>query len=130
VRSRAISEIADPRDPGSAEYGELEKSGWDRSGRWGALGWAVLPYARRPADAVVLTQDDANGEPQIVALAEIGRARADVARARSEPAYVRAGWVERFDAQRLPEGARVKAWAFDAERGRAYRIAGEAVLQQ
>ena len=130
VRSRAISGIADPRDPGSAAYGELQKFGRDPSGQWGALGWAVLPYSRRPADAVVLTQDDANGEPQIVTLAKIGVPRADVAGARTEPAYVRAGWIERFDADRLPEGARVKAWAFDAERGRAHRIAGEAVLQR
>jgi hypothetical protein len=128
VRSRAISEIADPRDPGSAEYGELQNSGWDPSGQWGARGWAVLPDSRRPADAVVLTQDDANGDPQIVTLAKIGVPRADVAGARSDPAYVRSGWIERFD--RLPEGARVKAWAFDAERGRAHRIAGEAVLRR
>jgi hypothetical protein len=130
VRSRAISEIADPRDPGSAEYGELQSFGWGRSGQWGAKGWAVLPDSRRPADAVVLTQDDASGEPQIVTLAKIGVPRADVAGAKTEPAYVRAGWIERFDDGQLPEGARIKAWAFDAERGRAHRLAGEAVLQR
>ena len=43
--------------------------------------------------------------------------------------YVRAGWIELFGAD-PPEGALLKAWAFDAERGRAYRIAGEATVRR
>ena len=98
-----------------------------RSGTWGALGWAVLPYARRPADAVVLTYELPSAEPVIFALADLGRPREDVAHAKHDSAYLRSGWVEKFGAKRIPErAATVKAWAFDADRGRAYRLAGEA----
>jgi hypothetical protein len=124
VRSRSIGEIADAQDPGSVDYGAIEGSGVTGSGVWRAVGWAILPYARRPADAVVLSYELRPGEPVIFALADLGRPRNDVASAKSGAEYYRSGWIANLDP--VPEDAvAVKAWAFDAERGRAYRLAGE-----
>ena len=87
-------------------------------------GWAVLPDRLEPADAVLLTCDDAQGVPSIVALIEVIEKRADVVAATGEPGFYRSGWRRIFSTRELPPGA-IKAWAYDAERRRAWRLPGE-----
>jgi hypothetical protein len=94
-------------------------------------GWSVLPDKARPADAVLLTYDNAAGDSVIFALAEVGVQRPDVAAGLQEPAYLHAGWVKTFNTSRLPAGAlSLRAWAFDAETCRAYPIQGVAPSQR
>ena len=93
-----------------------------------ASGWAILPSSHRVADGVLLTYDDAQGEPVIFALAEVVSERAEVSEHLQDTAYLRCGWRKTWEPTRIPAGSQwIRAWAFDAEHGRAYHI-GAALL--
>jgi hypothetical protein len=72
-------------------------------------GWAYLPSPQRVADAVVVT---ASGHPPRPILA--------VAPRPEDPTARRHSWWQ----VSLPESDHVAAWAYDAERERAYRLCG------
>lgn len=128
LESTAIGAIADAHSAGDAAHGVMEEA------RVGAasvvlIGWAILPESREAAHAVLLTCDDARGEPRIFALAAVGVDRCDVAERLGTPAYVQSGWAMEIPRAKLPADAgTIKAWAFDVERQRAWRIAGEHAL--
>ena len=131
VHSRFIRDISDPASAGAERFGALQQVGKTESQQMAAVGWAALPEAHRSADAVLLTYDDAGGQPVIFEVAPVGTPRADVAAASEEPAYLWSGWMKILDPQRIPKDAKVlKAWAFDAEHGRAYRIDGQVSIKQ
>jgi hypothetical protein len=99
-------------------------------GAWMAVGWSVLPDVRRPSDAVLLTFDNNRDEPVIFGFGRMGVPQEDVGRSSDDLAYEKAGWYGQFDQSTLPKDARtIKAWALNAETGRAYRIKGEINLQ-
>lgn len=87
-------------------------------------GWAVLRAKRRPADLVLLTYDDANGEPTIFALAPVGAERPDIAAELQSPDYRFSGWNHTFRIHPSMSGEfNIRAWAFDAELRAAYPLA-------
>jgi len=127
VRTNSIREIAGTSPLAPTRYGEIQQAGKPAAGQFGMAGWSVLPDKVRPADAVLLTYDDARGDPLIFALAEVGIQRADVAGSLRQPAYLRSGWIKTFNTNRLPSGAlSLRAWAFDAETCHAYPVQGVA----
>ena len=131
LKSNSIDGIADPAHPPAPDTGQLEAAGTGRDLRFRVRGWAVLPEGHRPADAVLLTYDDAQGRAVIFALAEVGSAREDIALLRGDPAFLHCGWQKVVQPGKLPAGAKViKAWSFDAETCRAYRLPGQAVLPE
>ena len=131
IKSKWIGEIADVTAPQTEDYGDLDRAGAGPDDGLRMTGWAVLPRKDRPADAVLLTCDDAAGKPMIFALAEVGGARTDVVEARKKPAYLHSGWQKIFKPGVPPPGAGViKAWSFDAEEGRAYRLWGQADISE
>jgi len=128
LHSRSIAEIADAKSPGDPRFGALEASARNGS-RLALAGWAVLPDRQEPADAVLLTCEDAQGVPSIIALVEVIDKRADIVSATGEPGFYRSGWHRILTGGELPPGTiAVKAWAYDAERRQAWRLAGVAVL--
>ncbi len=126
-----IAAVGDPKSPGDAMYGCLMQP--EPSAGLGALigGWAVLPSRGEAADLVLLTYDDPEGEPTIF---EVTLARASSRQALAATGdfdLLQSGWRVDLDATRLPESARiVKAWAYDAESGRARRLAGQTVIER
>ena len=127
IRSRAIRQIADPAAKADGHQGAIVRSGRVSTGQFAMVGWAILPERRRQADVVVLTYDDPNGEPLIFSLALVGVSVTRVAGAPQEAGYETCGWSKVFDPGGLPPGAHLlRAWAFDAEKCRAYPL-GEAV---
>jgi hypothetical protein len=128
LHSRSIGEIADAKSPGDPRFGALQASAQD-DGQLALTGWAVLPDRLEPADAVLLTCDDAQGIPGIIALVEVLDKRADVVAATGEPGFYRSGWRRIVPIGQLPAGGVVKAWAYDAERRRAWRLTGAAVVR-
>lgn len=120
VRSNRIREIAFRSDAGTmGEFNELRK----RPGEFVASGWAILPESHRVADGVLLTYDDAQGDPIIFALAEVGSNRAEVSQRLNDKAYLRCGWMKSWKAGQIPASSRlIRAWAFDAENCRAFQI--------
>jgi hypothetical protein len=124
VRSSRVEEFAAPDQP-SADYGSfdvLNKEG----DTYRASGSALLPHRGEPADAVLLAYETAGG-------AHVAFAHADLKnRGYVFVSFWRAGarqdngWQKSFRADELPPGAsRLTAWAFDAETGKAFKLAGE-----
>ena len=121
LRSKSIREIA--FQPGTEKVGEFQELRKTASGEFEASGWAILPDGHRVADGVLLTYDDAQGEPTIFALAEVKQQRPEVSKALNDTAYLRSGWMKSWKEGQIPVTARVvRAWTFDAENGRAFHI--------
>ena len=119
VRSNRIREIAFRTN--AETLGEFEELG-KRGGEFVVSGWAILPEKHRTADGVLLTYDDAEGEPIIFALAEVGYKRPAVSQRLNDEAYLRSGWTKSWKTGQIPGSARVvRAWTFDAENCRAFQ---------
>ncbi|MEI6851860.1 MAG: hypothetical protein WCL06_03420 [Bacteroidota bacterium] len=74
-----------------------------------ATGSARLPRTGGPADAVLLSFDDAQGRAVLLALSNDDKQR----------------WVKMVWVGQLPSGPLlIRAWAFDADEGKAYRLKG------
>ncbi len=128
VRSRLVAEIADGSAL-AAESGSLERVIRGPDGRLGMRGWAVVPGKARPADAVLLTSDNAQGQAVLFAVAETGTAHPGANLPPRPATCAQSGWQKIFPADRLPAGSgTLKAWSFDAETGRAYRLSGQAAV--
>ena len=120
VQSNRIREIAFQTN--AKTMGEFEEIG-KRGGDFTASGWAILPENHRAADGVLLTYDDAHGEPIIFALADVGYKRPEVSQRLNDKVYLRSGWKKSWKAGQVPVGAQVvRAWTFDAENCRAFHI--------
>jgi vancomycin permeability regulator SanA len=123
LKSKFIADLSDPAPSLSGGYGRIQQIGKIAGNQMAVRGWALLPRKLRVADAVLLTYDDPAGKPVIFALADVGEERAEVASATGRSEYLRSGWVKAFDPSRFPDGLQtLKAWAFDAEACRAYRL--------
>lgn len=95
-----------------------------------AAGWAILPDKKTPSDAVVLTYENTQGEDIIFAISDQRIERQDVAKIMNHSEYFMSGWRKLISANRLPKGLlRIKAWAFDTNTGKAYKIGGTQVLK-
>lgn len=131
IEGSQISAMGDPKSPGDKHCGRLFQP--DPGAGLGSFvgGWAVLPWRHEAADAVLLTYDDRHGEPTIF---EVTLARASsrhALEATGDFDLLDSGWRVDLNATRLPESARVvKAWAYDAESGRAWRLAGQTTIER
>lgn len=121
VRSDRIREIASRTD--GETMGDFTELGKTIDGEFTASGWAILPESHRTADGVLLTYDNAQGDPIIFALAEVGYKRAEVSQQLNDKAYLRCGWMKSWKAGQIPASTPwIRAWTFDAENCRAFQI--------
>lgn len=92
-------------------------------------GWAILPEKVKPADGVILTYENQQGESIIFAIAAVELKRRDIAKVLGNKAYSKSGWEKVILANQLPPKAgKIKAWAFDADTGKAFRLKGKFTL--
>ncbi|MFB2834730.1 hypothetical protein [Floridanema evergladense] len=97
---------------------------------YSAGGWAVLPEKKEPADAVILTYEKTPGEDIIFAVFDNRVERPDVVKAMKTTNYLISGWQKTFAANRLPKGVvKIKAWAFDTEKVKAYKVGGDRLVK-
>jgi hypothetical protein len=108
-----------------------ENSGWlegiERVGNSGykVWGWATLRQNKKPADGVILTYENKPGEAIAFAVASPGIKRKDVAKSLKNNAYKYSGWEKFVAVDKIPKKARkIKAWAFDADTGKAFELNG------
>ena len=135
-QSNLIRNVADPASSGSARFGELQSpSGTGvfnekESGSIELGGRAFLPDKQCSADAVLITYDNAEGEPVICAIASIESPRHGRLRFAWDSSALPVTWKRLLPLNRLPEGQQclLKAWSYDAEAGRAYRLQGSATV--
>jgi hypothetical protein len=136
-QSNLVRAVADPASSGSARFGQLQIQE-RKSGRIQLGGQAFLPDKRGPADAVLITYDDAKGEPVICAIVSLESAWPAVAprprelrlRLAWDSSALPSRWKRIFPTDRLPEGQEclLKAWSYDADARRAYRLQGSAIV--
>lgn len=125
VSSKKIKDIAVTGEESSDSYGY----GWfdsivkGKGDEYVASGWARLLDRKEPADAVVLTYEDAKGEDIVFAVSSKRVERPDVAKNTRESAYLMSGWEKIFKSSKVPKGlVKIKAWAFDSNRGKAFPL--------
>ena len=126
VRSNHVREIAsDSDEDATGEFNQLVRT---PTGDLTATGWAVLLEGHRTADSVLLTYDNAEGEPIIFARVDVMYPRAEVGEWLHDRAYFRCGWMKSWKPDALPPSAHhITAWAFDAEKCRAFPIGSAAM---
>jgi hypothetical protein len=129
LQSNLVRAVADPASSGFARFGEFQIYD-QKSGQIELGGQAFLPDKRGPADAVLITYDNAGQEPVICAIASIevpGRVRVT---ATWDSSALPSEWRRLLPLDRLPEGQQclLKAWSYDAEACRAYRLEGSAMV--
>ena len=94
-------------------------------------GWAVLPKKERPADGVVLSYENKQGESIAFAVASTEIKRKDVAKTLNKKAYVDSGWEKIISIDKIPkERGKIKAWAFDADTGKAFELNRSLMLEK
>ncbi|HEV2095422.1 MAG TPA: hypothetical protein VGQ82_02860 [Chthoniobacterales bacterium] len=104
------------------EFDALQGSG---PNSYVATGWALLPYSRRPADAVILAYGEPNGA--IAFSLGLNRSpRKEVAKFYQNEAALHSGWKGTFQRQLLPRTGPVaiEAWAFDIHRLKLCKLSG------
>ena len=127
-RSNRINDIANGVDEHAVGVFQFN----DGEAEWvNATGRAFLTNARRPADAILITCDnaDARGDPQVCAIARVGSSdEVDNFRGVWDASTLPSTWKARFSRDRLPKGQHcyLEAWAFNVEENRAYRLPGDA----
>jgi hypothetical protein len=121
VRSSHVREIASDSD--GETMGEINQFVRTPTGELTVSGWAILPREHRIADSVLLTYDTLEGEPIIFARVDVMYPRADLSERLQDMAYHHCGWMKSWKPGAIPPSARrISAWAFDADRCRAFSI--------
>jgi hypothetical protein len=106
----------------SVDHGTFESFTFDDSGNFQAVGWAILPKKKAPADAVLLTYTLPTGELRLLQVVRPGILRQDIADAVGNP-YRRSGWQATVLKDTIPpEAMQLNAWAFDVAQKTAYRL--------
>ena len=124
IDGRSVEEIASSV-PDAQSAGAFEGLSRMPDGRFLAYGWAVLPEAREPAHAVLLTHRNGPRGASVFAIAATARVPDDMIRALPPRALDRTRWYHVFTAADIPPSAtNVDAWAFDAEAGKAFKLVG------
>jgi hypothetical protein len=123
IESNRVYEIAGADEYNVHSYGAFESL--QRGDRYVASGWATLPERGEPPDAILLAYDNVDGYPIVFALTNVG---AHVGLTRSmlqgDP-QSRGRWHKSFSLDGLPASPlKFTAWAFDAERGKAFKLNG------
>ncbi|MGA3065983.1 MAG: hypothetical protein ABSF29_03965 [Tepidisphaeraceae bacterium] len=121
---------ASPEEIGGAK-GELDKYIGSNGNQVVFAGWAFLAGVGKPADAVVLTYQDAAGRRTFCVRADMGLERPDIVTKTGQDRYHDCGWQGTVDLRRIPpevKPIRINAWAFDTDTGKAWKLQGSFVI--
>jgi hypothetical protein len=123
VRTRELAAL--PR----SDVDDTAAAGWcdaivplDGSSDYRASGWATLNGKDRPADAVLLAYQNANGGWTAFALSDAVVRRRDIQKLLRDSDLLWSGWTATFPRTAVPEGAVISAWGVDIEGPRLYRL--------
>lgn len=110
--------------------GEFEDLRQDADGAFVAQGWARLPEGR-PADATLLAVEMSMGNSVAFRVSELRRRKEFAIESLQEIVHPDLRWSARFSVEDLPRTpATITAWAFDAEKRKAYKLGGWRVVSQ
>jgi hypothetical protein len=130
IKSSRVQDIAIAGGQNAGSYGSLDSVVQTGADVYAASGWAVWRPRGKPADAILLTYDKAEGDSVIFALTDTGEERDVIARIfRRSPPSAYAAWHKSFSLKELPANPVINAWAFDARTGRAVKLDGRQIIQ-
>ncbi len=130
IKSSRVQDIAIAGEQNARSYGSLDSVVQTAGDVYTASGWAVWSPREKPADAILLTYDKAEGDSVIFALTDTGEERHVIARLlRSSPPSAYAAWHKSFSLKGLPANPVINAWAFDARTGKAVKLDGTQMIQ-
>ncbi len=103
-----------------------------QAGGYIATGWAILPQKQSSADAVILTYRDTDNKSIVFAVADNQFPRGDIAKAYGKSAYLNSGWQTQINLDKLPSlpngKLQIRAWAFDTDTGKAFKLNSQFAL--
>ena len=103
--------------------GFFERLTPNQEGTWSASGWAIIPKAFRPADAVLLAFEDPTSGTMAFAITTPTSPVSYVVEAFHDDRYEISGWSCDFARSKIPPGNHViTAWAFDVEKMAIYPL--------
>jgi hypothetical protein len=129
LQSNLVRDVADPASGGSPRFGQFQLN----RNKWNQIqltGQALLPDKGGPADAVLITYDNAEGEPVICAITSIDAPQQGRLRFAWDSSALPSKWNLVLPRARLPKNEQclLKAWSYDAELCRAFRLQGSATV--
>lgn len=122
IKTTEIRTLAQSVDERTANTGRCEKLEPLKDQKFQASGWAALPAKHRQADGVLLAYEHPEKGWVAFVLSDKAIFRRDIARKMREPDLVWSGWSATFPRDAIPPGARISAWAVDADGPRLYRL--------
>lgn len=125
VKSSNIEVMKGINEANSKEYGSFNNLINVNSNVYVASGWTVLPKRGEPADLVVLTYENVDGDPIVFTVVDMRGKSKDFAKSMQNEQYYNTSWQKKFSSSLLPKGfTKVEAWAFDSTLGKAFKING------
>jgi len=132
VSSPNAALIRDASASSSQVLGLLETGTKRPSGEFAVIGWAASNHPR-PPDAILLTCDDAENDPIIFKVAQVGIPRDDIAQQLAMEGVQPVGWFAVFPPSTLPVDlpkVNIRAWWFNADSGKATPLLGSVTFQR
>ena len=130
IRTNRLNSLPHERADGEDVSGKFDRGGPIDGGLYHATGWAALEDKSRPADCVVLAYQTPSQEWIAVAISDTVVQRPDVVDLLDDEDQLWSGWAAKFSTRAVPPGAKISAWAFDADESKLYQLPGEIVLAQ
>lgn len=126
VENKNIRSIQSKQQLANDNYGWFDVLRKTDDNQYFASGWAILPYRQEPADSVLLTYEDTDGNSIVFSLIDIIEfKRQDVAVDLNNNKYIKSGWEKTLSSTKMPAySTKITAWAFDANKGRAFKLNG------
>ena len=128
IRTTRLNQLPHERADGEDVSGNFDRAAPIDGGLYSATGWAALEEKSRPPDCVVVAYRAPSQEWIAVAISDKVVRRPDVVEFLDDEDQLWSGWTAKFPVAAVPPGAKLSAWAFDADEPKLYQLPGEIVL--
>ena len=128
IRTNRLNQLPHERADGEDVSGNFDRAAPIDGGLYSATGWAALEEKSRSPDCVVVAYRAPSQEWIAVAISDKVVERRDVADLLDDEDHLWSGWTAKFPAASVPPGAKLSAWAFDADESKLYQLPGEIVV--
>lgn len=122
IRSKNLLALPHETADGGDATGKSDRSAPIDTKWYGVGGWAVLLDKDRPADCAIIAYDTPQGESVAIAMSDKVQKRPEVVELLNDDDQLWSGWTVKFAQRDIPPGAKITAWAFDAEEPMLYRL--------
>ena len=122
IRSKNLRALPHETADGDDATGKPDRAAPIDTKWYGVGGWAALLDKDRPADCAVIAYDTPQGESVAIAISDKVQKRPEIAELLNDEDQLWSGWTVKFAQQDIPAGAKLTAWAFDAEEPMFYRL--------